>query len=90
MNKIQNLHEKHNIHPELSDFHLTYQYNNIISEWRFMGWRCIKCGHLCKFAGTVPKHPQSCRAIKKRVPKEDKAHIITVNGDEWQPFDFNQ
>ena len=91
MKRIKTLHEQHNKFPELKHMHLSYAYDPLIDDWKFLGYRCMKCGTIFKREGTIPNHQKSCKefkSVRKEVKIEGK--IVDVNGNEWKPLDSNQ
>ena len=97
MNKIQKLHEQYNRYPEYSKFHLSFQFDKKIKDWKFLGYRCVHCNKIFVKPGTIPQHVTTCRAIpnsNKHVSKTilplEKQQIVTQYGTEWKPLDFNQ
>lgn len=79
-------------HPH---FHQTYKYDSKLKEWQFMGFRCIRCGHVFKKHNTIDGHAESCKYIittenmlKRDI--ENQPYMITPKGKLWQPLDFNQ
>lgn len=90
---FQQLHQQHNLFPENTNFHLVHSLDRKTKDWKFMGYRCMKCGVTFKRASTVPNHLESCRYYlpkRKDVTEQESINIVTVDGKPWQPIDFNQ
>lgn len=92
MKRINDLHEKHNKFPDQKDIHLVYQLELPTKVWKFMGYRCVKCGHMFKREGTIPNHQQTCKVIKKQLQElsDYNVTILDTSGNIWKPKDFNQ
>lgn len=98
MKQVEKLHQLYNLFPQHNKFHLSYQYDIKKHEWKFIGWKCIRCNIIFKKPDTVPNHEDSCnRNSKPRKPrKRDRLTEETVIRNSqgeitfWEPLDFNQ
>lgn len=95
MTRIKELHKKHNIWPDYTDFHLSFQYDKKLLDWVFNGYRCTKCGKMFVKDKTVPNHYRNCKEINKlrsykTVEIDKEAMVLDMNRQTWQPIDFNQ
>ena len=93
MTDFKTLHEEHNLFPDNTNFHLVHNFDKKLKIWKFMGYRCMKCGVTFKRPNTIPNHLDSCRyylAKRKDVSEQDGVNIVTVDGKPWKPLDFNQ
>jgi hypothetical protein len=97
MDAIRKLHAQYNIHPENRKFHLAYQYDKKVKDWKFLGWRCVQCNKVFKRPDTVPQHTNNCRyagiSNKVMVHKNksiEELKVKTQYGTDWKPLDFNQ
>ena len=91
LNKIKELHNKHNQYPEYKDFYLSYSYDRKSDDWVFLGYRCTKCGRLFKKDKTVPNHFKNCPEINavrkyKTTDIDPTATVLTETGEVWKPF----
>lgn len=89
---VDMLHKEHNLYPEQTQFHLSHNYDRKTKTWKFVGYRCTKCGVTFKRANTVPNHPSACRETytNRKWDKDNELNIVRVDGKPWRPLDFNQ
>lgn len=91
MNKLQKLHDHYNKYSHIPHIHLSYSYDNQKNEWKFQGYRCMKCGTILKRESTIPGHQTSCKGIiHQRQGVKIEGKIVDVNGKEWKPLEINQ
>lgn len=92
----QTRHTKDNPVDPLDYFNPVYQYSSKYKDWMFLGYKCIKCGHIYKKDNTLDSHLKLCRGIKVNYKNmsfdfdENQPTIISKNRKVWQPYDFNQ
>lgn len=84
---LKDLHEINNKFPELKDIHLSHQYDTKTKDWKFVGYKCSKCGRTFKRIGFVDKHEDSCKPpVKLNRDTENNLNIRTLSNDKWKPF----
>lgn len=92
---VEELNQIYNVHPELTNFHLSYVYDPRLKLWEFVGYKCCKCEKTFKKADTLPNHVDNCHALKRTrrygtVEIDSTAKVLTTNRNSWLPFDMNQ
>ena len=92
--KINELHDTYNVYPEYKDFYLSYQYDRKLDTWKFLGYRCTKCGKIFKKDKTVPNHYKNCKIINtnrryKLNEIDSDAIVLDKNRELWHPTDIN-
>ena len=84
---IHKIHNDNNIFDNEINVVLVHQYNTIIRQWKFHGYRCKNCGVSLKGVKSVMKHPSICKTInttKKRKDPEVPIQVVTTkNGERY-------
>lgn len=90
---VINLHKEHNVHPELTDFHLLHEKNRVTGLWEFKGYKCVHCDRTLKFANAVPRHIGNCKKLEPKTgrsynqdPIETAEVILTKERKLWKPY----
>ena len=94
MKQIKDYHKEYNKYPEYKNFNVAYNYDSKNKNWKFAGYKCVKCGRVLKQKNIVPRHQLNCRDIN--TPKvyntheiDPKAKVLNLQGNTWKPLDFN-
>ena len=97
MDQVKKLHQENNVYPDNKKYHLVYQHDKKLSEWKFMGYRCVNCHRIIKRVDSVPKHSITCtqhtssnKYVRGKQVPISQLEIKTVDGKKWEPYDSNQ
>lgn len=95
MSSLQNLHNEYNPFPEYTNYHITYQFDKKTKEWKFHGYRCVKCDGSFKTRQVLSAHYNRCPQIKtgprhRKDNLTEETKIIDKNGKEWRPLEMIQ
>jgi DNA-directed RNA polymerase subunit RPC12/RpoP len=84
---LKDLHEMNNKYPERRNIHLAHQYDKKSKEWKFVGYKCSRCGRTFVRPGFIDNHDATCNPIATTL-KRDQGYeeIRTVKGEKWRPF----
>ena len=86
---IHTIHNEHDIFDNEINVVLIHQYNTIIGQWKFHGYRCKYCDVSLKGVKSVMKHPSICKTInttKKQKDKEVPIQVVTKNGQRMYRY----
>ena len=86
---IHKIHNEYDIFGNEISVVLIHQYNAIVHEWKFHGYRCKYCDVSLKGVKNVMKHPSFCKEInttKKRKDPEVPIQVVTKNGQRMYRY----
>ena len=76
------LHLQHNIFGSEHKVSVILKYDKKLNEWQFASWKCQHCDTSLKFAGTIAKHPNSCKQLNtNKKEKEMPIQVLMVKGE---------
>jgi len=91
MKSLKELHEKYDVFKHKTNIHLSYRYDNIEQDWKFIGYKCSRCGRTIKRISTIESHGVHCKPIYTPLKSEQiEGPVITPERKLWKPLDFNQ
>lgn len=86
---IQSIHNAHYHFNEEQPAALILQYNTILNQWKFAGYRCRHCGNSFKGITTCYKHFGLCKELnttKKRKSTDMPIQTIMVKGERMYRY----